>query len=41
MKLQVKELRRLKENRNKASGAGRAAKIVKFAQLYTGDRMPK
>lgn len=31
MKLQVKELRRLKENRNKASSAGRAAKIVKFA----------
>ncbi|XP_026144500.1 Golgi integral membrane protein 4-like isoform X1 [Carassius auratus] len=37
--LQVDELRRLKENRNKASSAGRAAKIDKFATERTQSYM--
>jgi len=35
MKLQIEELTRLKENRNKTSSAGQAAKIDKFATERT------
>ncbi|KAI2667710.1 Golgi integral membrane protein 4 [Labeo rohita] len=38
---QVEELRRLKENRNKASSAGRATKIDKFATERTRSYIPE
>ncbi len=46
IKLQVEELRRLKEIRNKASSAGREAKIDQFATertpaIYWDSRAPK